>query len=104
MSNSLLPPAQSGEQAALRVPVLADFRDAYLRSLHEPEVYWTEQADTLTWYHPPQADLDADDDADSEATEAAVAASPQDLEALKAAAGPVFKVCKSCHESYRIED
>ncbi len=40
----------------------------------------------------------------SEATEAAVAANPQDLEALKAAAGPVFKVCKSCHESYRIDD
>jgi len=40
----------------------------------------------------------------SEATEAAVAASPQDLEALKAATGPVFKVCKSCHETYRIED
>ena len=40
----------------------------------------------------------------SAATEAAVEAGPQDLEALKAAAGPVFKVCKSCHESYRIED
>ena len=40
----------------------------------------------------------------SAATEAAVDAGPQDLEALKAAAGPVFKVCKSCHETYRIED
>ena len=39
-----------------------------------------------------------------EAADAAVAASPADLEGLKAAAGPVFKVCKSCHESYRIED
>jgi len=39
-----------------------------------------------------------------DAAGAAVAANPQDLEALKAAAGPVFKVCKSCHESYRIED
>lgn len=34
----------------------------------------------------------------------AVAANPQDLEALKAATGPVFKVCKSCHETYRIDD
>ena len=38
------------------------------------------------------------------AAEAAVEANPQDLEALKAAAGPVFKVCKSCHESYRVDD
>ena len=39
-----------------------------------------------------------------DAAGAAVAANPQDLEALKAAAGPVFKVCKSCHETYRIDD
>jgi cytochrome c556 len=39
-----------------------------------------------------------------EAAGSAVAANPQDLEALKAAAGPVFKVCKSCHETYRIDD
>ena len=35
---------------------------------------------------------------------AAVAADPQTLEELQAAAGPVFKVCKSCHESYRVDD
>ena len=35
---------------------------------------------------------------------AAVAANPQDLDALKAAAGPVFKSCKSCHEDYRVKD
>ncbi|MFC1796077.1 c-type cytochrome [Pseudomonadota bacterium] len=35
--------------------------------------------------------------------DAAVAAEPQDLEALNAAAGPIFKVCKKCHEGYRIE-
>ena len=40
----------------------------------------------------------------AERADAAVAANPQDLEALSAAAGPVFKVCKSCHESYRIDD
>lgn len=40
----------------------------------------------------------------AEKTEAAVTANPQDLDALKAAAGPVFKVCKSCHEEYRVDD
>ncbi|MCW8925456.1 MAG: cytochrome c, partial [Xanthomonadales bacterium] len=35
--------------------------------------------------------------------EAAVAASPDNLEALKAATGPVFQACKSCHEGYRVE-
>ena len=38
------------------------------------------------------------------AANAAIEANPQDLEALKAAAGPVFKTCKGCHEDYRIED
>lgn len=40
----------------------------------------------------------------SEAVDAAIAANPQDLESLKAAAGPVFKACKSCHEGYRVDD
>lgn len=35
--------------------------------------------------------------------EAAITASPDSLEALKAAAGPVFKTCKACHEGYRVE-
>ena len=39
-----------------------------------------------------------------EAVDAAIAASPQDLEALKTAAGPVFKTCKDCHEGYRVEE
>ena len=39
-----------------------------------------------------------------EATEAAIAADPQSLEALKGAAGPVFNKCKACHEDYRAED
>ena len=37
------------------------------------------------------------------AADAAVAAQPGTLEALNAAAGPVFKTCKSCHEDYRVE-
>jgi cytochrome c556 len=34
-------------------------------------------------------------------TDAAVAAKPQDLDAFKAAMGPVFGNCKGCHEDYR---
>jgi cytochrome c556 len=40
----------------------------------------------------------------AEAVDAAIAAEPQDLEALNAAAGPAFKKCKACHEDYRVED
>jgi cytochrome c556 len=35
--------------------------------------------------------------------DAAIAANPDSLEALKAAAGPVFDACKNCHEGYRVE-
>ena len=35
--------------------------------------------------------------------DAAIAAEPASLEALNAAAGPVFKACKACHEGYRVE-
>ena len=35
--------------------------------------------------------------------DAAIATSPDSLEALKGAAGPVFKTCKACHEGYRVE-
>ena len=35
--------------------------------------------------------------------DAAIAANPDSLEALSAAAGPVFKACKACHEDYRVE-
>ena len=38
-----------------------------------------------------------------EAVSMAIAANPQSLDELKAAAGPVFKSCKSCHEAYRGE-
>lgn len=40
----------------------------------------------------------------SDVVDAAVAADPQSLEDLQAAAGPVFKKCKACHEDYRVED
>jgi cytochrome c556 len=38
------------------------------------------------------------------AVDGAIEASPQSLDELKMAAGPVFKACKSCHEGYRVED
>lgn len=40
----------------------------------------------------------------AEAVDQAIEAAPQDLGALEAAAGPVFKKCKGCHEDYRLED
>ena len=40
----------------------------------------------------------------AEKANAAVAANPQSLDELKPAAGGVFKTCKSCHESYRVDD
>ena len=36
-------------------------------------------------------------------TDAAAAAKPADLDAFKAAMGPVFKNCKGCHEDYRLK-
>jgi len=39
----------------------------------------------------------------STAVDAAIAAQPDSVEALNAAAGPVFKTCKGCHEGYRVE-
>ncbi len=38
------------------------------------------------------------------AVDAAIAAKPDSVEALKASAGPVFKTCKGCHEEYRVEN
>lgn len=38
------------------------------------------------------------------AVDQALAANPQTLDELRAAAGPVFKKCKACHEDYRVED
>lgn len=40
----------------------------------------------------------------AEKAKAAVEANPQSLDELKPAAGAVFKTCKSCHESYRVDD
>ena len=39
-----------------------------------------------------------------ESVDAAIAAAPATLDEAKPALGPVFKTCKDCHDSYRIED
>jgi cytochrome c556 len=39
----------------------------------------------------------------STAVDAAIAANPDSLDALKATADPIFKTCKGCHEDYRVE-
>lgn len=51
-----------------------------------------------------RAGFDAALQAWSDAVDAAIAADPQSLDELGAAAGPVFKKCKACHEEYRAED
>jgi len=50
-----------------------------------------------------RAGFDADMEDFKAKVDAAIAASPDSVEALNAAAGPVFKTCKSCHEDYRVE-
>jgi cytochrome c556 len=40
----------------------------------------------------------------TDAVAAAIDANPQSLEAMKPVVGPVFKSCKGCHDTYRIED
>ena len=37
------------------------------------------------------------------AVDAAIAAKPDSLEALKPVAGPIFNACKGCHDGYRVE-
>lgn len=37
------------------------------------------------------------------AVDAAIAAKPDSLEALKPVAGPIFNTCKGCHDGYRVE-
>ncbi|NNU81210.1 cytochrome c [Halovulum dunhuangense] len=50
-----------------------------------------------------RADFDAEIAKFDAALEAAVAAEPQDMEALAAAFGPVGQGCRSCHQNYRVE-
>lgn len=40
----------------------------------------------------------------AEATSLAIESAPQSLEEARETVSPVFKTCKGCHDSYRIED
>lgn len=62
--------------------------------------YDTEARDTI-WTD--REGFNAALDTFAKAVDGAIEAAPQDLEALNASAGPVFKACKGCHEDYRVE-
>lgn len=40
----------------------------------------------------------------ADAVDAAIAANPRTLDETKPVAGPIFKACKGCHDTYRIDD
>jgi acetyl-CoA synthetase len=52
------PPAEIAARA--HIGSLEQYREMYRRSLDDPEGFWREQAEILTWFHPPQQIFDAD--------------------------------------------
>jgi acetyl-CoA synthetase len=52
------PPATIAARA--QIGSLAQYEEMYRRSLADPEGFWREQAEILTWFHPPQQIFDAD--------------------------------------------
>ena len=91
--------------AALVMKALETFDDAApkVKSLFPEgsETGYDTLAKSTIWTD--RSGFDANLKAFSDAVDAAIAAAPHDLDSLNAAAGPVFKECKSCHESYRLE-
>ena len=51
-----------------------------------------------------EAELAKFQDATAKAREIAGKAGPADADAFKAAMGPIFDSCKTCHEAYRLEN
>jgi acetyl-CoA synthetase len=49
-----------GVAARAHIRSLADYERLYRRSLDDPDGFWREQAEILTWFHPPQQIFDAD--------------------------------------------
>ncbi len=47
-------PAKPHISANAHVPSLDRYQDEYARSLAEPEAFWMEQSERLTWYEPPR--------------------------------------------------
>ncbi len=52
------PPAALAARA--HVGSMEEYRRLYERSLADPEGFWREQAESLSWFHPPQQTFDAD--------------------------------------------
>ncbi|MFN7965613.1 MAG: acetate--CoA ligase [Acidobacteriota bacterium] len=46
--------------ASASIRSLDDYRALYRRSIDDPEGFWREQAERLTWQHPPQLVMDSD--------------------------------------------
>jgi acetyl-CoA synthetase len=53
-------PVKPAIAAGARIRSLEEYQRLYQRSLDDPEGFWREQAQILTWYHPPQQIFDAD--------------------------------------------
>ena len=55
-------PVKETIAAGARIGSLEEYRKLHERSLAEPESFWLEQADRLTWFHPPQAAMAVDNE------------------------------------------
>ncbi|WP_163865474.1 acetate--CoA ligase [Myxococcus eversor] len=57
--DSFVPPKEHFSRDS-HVKNLAEYRDLYQKSLREPDAFWGEQAQRLTWFHPPEAIREVD--------------------------------------------
>jgi len=53
-------PVKPHVRARAHVASLEEYQRLYARSLEDPEAFWSEQAKTITWFHPWTSVLDAD--------------------------------------------
>ena len=53
-------PVKPHVRARAHVASLEEYQRLYARSLEDPEAFWSEQAQTITWFHPWTSVLDAD--------------------------------------------
>jgi acetyl-CoA synthetase len=58
----MIPPKEPFRRTA-HLQSMEEYQRLYRRSLEKPEEFWSEQAQQLTWFHPPETILDADPDA-----------------------------------------
>ncbi|MCP3164557.1 acetate--CoA ligase [Myxococcus qinghaiensis] len=57
--DSFVPPKEHFSRVS-HVKTLEEYRDLYQMSLREPDAFWGEQAQRLTWFHPPEAIREVD--------------------------------------------